>query len=115
MERNPERCAKLKAEDSTKSANRIRPESEEGEIEDEESDFENHDTSEKDGRYQPIATSREDELNLHMDGEINTGEKQSSKKITENKQIRRSNRENKQPNRYGGITYTKILGYKSKN
>ena len=39
-------------------------ESEEGEIEDEESDFENHDTSEKDGRYQPIATSPEDEFNL---------------------------------------------------
>ena len=39
--------------------------SEEGEIEDEESDFENHDTSEKDGRYKPITTSPEDELNLH--------------------------------------------------
>ena len=82
-------------------------ESEEGEIEDEESDFENHDTSEKDGRYQPIATSPEDELNLHTDGEINTGEKQTNNKITENERIRRSNRESKQPNRYGGITYTK--------
>ena len=39
-------------------------ESKEGEIEDEESDFENHDTSEQDGRYQPITTSSEDELNL---------------------------------------------------
>ena len=82
-------------------------ESEDGEIEDEESNFENHDTSEKDGRYKPITTSSEDELNLHTDGEINTGEKQSSNKTTENEKIRRSNRESKQPNRYGGITYTK--------
>ena len=59
-------------------------ESEEGEIDDEESDFENHDTSEKDGHYQPIATSLEDELNLHTDGEINPGEKQTNNKITEN-------------------------------
>ena len=57
--------------------------------------------------YQPIATSPEDELNLHTDGEINTGEKQTSNKITEDKKIRRSNRESKQPNRYGGIPYTK--------
>ena len=39
-------------------------ESEEG---DEESDFENLDTSEKDGRYQQIATSPEDEIDLHTD------------------------------------------------
>ena len=89
-------------------------ESEEGEIEDEESDFENHDTSEKDGRYQPIATSPEDELNLHTDGEINTGEKQTSNKINENEKIRRSNRESKQPNRYGGLLTQKIFGYKLK-
>ena len=82
-------------------------ESEEGEIEDEESDFENHDTSEKDGRYKPITTSPEDELILHTDAEINTGEKQSNDKTTENEKMRRSNRESKQPNRYGGITYTK--------
>ena len=81
-------------------------ESEEGETEDEESDFENHDTSEKDGPYKPITTSPEDELN-HTNGEINTGEKQSSNKTTENEKIRRSNSERKQPNRYEGITYTK--------
>ena len=43
---------------------------EEGEIEDEESDCENHDTSERDGCYHPITTSHDDELNLHTDGEI---------------------------------------------
>ena len=59
-------------------------ESEEGEIEDEESDFENHDTSEKDGRYKPITTSPEDVLNLHTDGEINTGEKQANNRTTGN-------------------------------
>ena len=85
-------------------------ESEEGEIEDEESDFENHDNSEKDGRYELITTSPDDELNLHTDGEINTGEKQSSNRTTENEKIKRSNRESKQPNRYGGITYTKNFG-----
>ena len=82
-------------------------ESEEGEIEDEESDFENHDTSEKDGKYKPVTTSPEDELNLHTDGEINPGENQVNYKTTENKEIRRSNRESRQPNRYGGVTYTK--------
>ena len=49
-------------------------ESEEGEIEDEESDFENHDTSERDGCYRPVTTSPEDEINLHTDGQLNTGE-----------------------------------------
>ena len=89
-------------------------EREEGEIEYEESDFENHDTSEKDGRYKAITTSPEDELNLHTDGEINTGEKQSRNKTTENEKIRRSNRESKQPNRYGAFPIQKIFGYKSK-
>ena len=46
-------------------------ESEEGEIDDVENGFENHDTSEKDARYRPVTTSPEDELNLHPDGEIN--------------------------------------------
>ena len=82
-------------------------ESEEGEIEDEESDFENHDTSEKNGKYKPVTTSPEDELNLHTDGEINPGENQVNNKITENEKIGRSNRESRQPNRYGGVTYTK--------
>ena len=48
--------------------NESESESEEGEIEDEESDFENHDISEKDGRYKPVTTSPKDELNLHTDG-----------------------------------------------
>ena len=58
-------------------------ESEEGEIEDDESDFENHDTSEKDGKYKPVTTSSEDELSLHTDGEINPGENQVNNKTTE--------------------------------
>ena len=83
-------------------------ESEEGEIEEEESDFENHDTSERNGKYKPVTTTPEDELNLHTDGEINPGENQINNKITENEKIRRSNRESRQPNRYGGgVTYTK--------
>ena len=85
--------------------------SEEGEIEDEESDFENHDTSERDGRYKPVTTSPEDELNLHTDGEINPGENQINNKTTENKKIRLSNRESKQPNRYGGLPIQKVFGY----
>ena len=81
-------------------------ESKEGEIEDEDSDFENPDTSERNGRYQPITTSPEDELNLHTDGELNTGEIKTENTVTE-KNIRRSNRESKQPNRYGGVAYTR--------
>ena len=82
-------------------------ESEKGEIEDEDSDFENPDTSERNGRYQPITTSPEDELNLHTDGELNTGEIKTENTVTE-KNTRRSNRESKQPNRYGvGVTYTR--------
>ena len=50
-------------------------ESEECEIDDDESDFENHDTSEKDSCYRPVTTSPDDELNLQNDGEIITGEK----------------------------------------
>ena len=49
-------------------------ESEEWEIEDKESDFESHDISERDGCYRLITTSPEGELNLHTDGELNTGE-----------------------------------------
>ena len=81
-------------------------ESEEGEKEDEDGDFENPDTSERNGRYQPVTTSPEDELNLHTDGELNTGEIKTENTVTE-KNIRRSNRESKQPNRYGGVTYTR--------
>ena len=88
-------------------------ESEEEEIEDEDSDFENPDTSERNGRYQPITTSPEDELNLHTDGELNTGEIKTENTVTE-KNIRRSNRESKQPNRYGGgRIYSKFLSIKN--
>ena len=90
-------------------------ESEEGEIDDEKSDFENHNSSEKDGRYRPITKSPEDELILHTDGEINPGEKQTHNKTTENEKIRRSNRESRQPNRYGGITYTKKRSIQTAN
>ena len=91
--------------------NESESESEEGEIEDEESDFENHDTSEKDGRYKPVTTSPEDELNLHTDGEMNPGENQINNKTTENKKIRRYNRESRQPKRYGGLPTQQIFGY----
>ena len=88
-------------------------ESEEGEIEDEDSDFENPDTSERNGRYQPITTSPEDVLNLHTDGQLNTGEIKIENTVTE-KNIRRSNWESKQPNRYGGVAYTRnFLGIKN--
>ena len=84
-------------------------ESEEGEIEVEESDFENHDTSERDGCYRPITTSLEDELNLHTDGELNTGELKTENIITD-KNIRRSNCGSKQPSRYG-LHIPEIFGY----
>ena len=63
-------------------------ESEEGEIEDQgESDFEreNPEKSKKNG-YNPIMTNSEDELNLHSDGEIQTGENKI-KKTTNRKYI----------------------------
>ena len=51
----------------------------------------------------PITTSPEDELNLHTDGELLTGEKKQIIITTENQKTRRrSSRESKQPNRYGG-------------
>ena len=80
--------------------------SEGGEIEDEKSDFENHDTSERDGCYRPI-TSLEDELNLHTDGELNTGDVKTENIITENN-VRRSNRESKQQSRDGGYIHPKF-------
>ena len=86
-------------------------ESEEGEIEDEESDFENHDTSERKGCYRPVTTSPEDELNLHTDGEINTAEKKLKNNTTGNEGTRRSNRESRQSKRYGvGSHIQKISG-----
>ena len=83
-------------------------ESEEGEIEDDESDFENHDTSEKDG-YRPITTSPEDELKLHTDGEFLTGEKKEKIIATEIKQL--DGQIGKVKNRIdsGGNMYTKFL------
>ena len=82
-------------------------ESEEGEI-DEESDFEmkNPDTSERNG-YKPINTNPEDELKLHTDGEMPTGENKNNYVETENLPVRRSNRKCMQPSRYGGVRYTK--------
>ena len=85
-------------------------ESEECEIDDDESDFENHDTSEKDGVYRPVTTSPEDELNLHTDGELNTGEIKLENNTTENESIRRSSRQSKQPKGYGGLHIQKTFG-----
>ena len=67
-------------------------ESEEGEKEDDESDFKNHD--EKDG-HRSISTSSEDELNLHTDGDLTTGETKEKIISTKNQKTRRSNRESK--------------------
>ena len=54
-----------------------------------------YDTSERDGRYVPIRTNPEEvTLQLHTDSEI-PGENLKT-------QIRRSNRDRKKPNRYGG-------------
>ena len=82
-------------------------ESEEGEI-DEESDFEmeNPDTSERNG-YKPINTNPEDELRLHTDGEMPTGENENKFLETEKSSVRRSSRKCSQPNWYGGMRYTK--------
>ena len=57
-----------------------------------------------------MTTSPEDELNLHTDGEINTGEKKPKNKTTENEGTRRSNCESEQPNRYGGLHIQKTFG-----
>ena len=68
---------KLKIIQNRKDKSESESESEEGEI-DEESDFEmeNPDTSERNG-YKPICTNPEDELKLHTDGEMPTGEKEN--------------------------------------
>ena len=89
-------------------------ESEEGKIEDEKNDFENHDTFEANGCYRPITTSTEDELNLHTDGKLNLGEIKTEDIRTENEKVRRSNLESKQPNRYGGLHTVEIFGYKNR-
>ena len=57
-----------------------------------------YDTSERDGRYEPIRTDPEnDSLQLHTDGEMPQGEN--------SKIIRRSNRNISRPNRYGSVPY----------
>ena len=59
-----------------------------------------YDTSERDGRYEPMRTNPdEDVIQIHTDGEIPQGEN------IENK-IRRSDRNTNTPNRYGCIPYT---------
>ena len=81
-------------------------ESEEGEIEDEDSDFENPDTSERNGRYQPVTTSPEDELNLHTDGELNTGEIKTENTVTEKNIDGQTGKANNRIDT-GGVTYTR--------
>ena len=87
-------------------------ESEDGEI-DEESDFEmeNPDTSERNG-YKPINTNPEDELRLHTDGEMPTGENENKFLETEKSPVRRSSRKCSQPNLYGEYDIQKTFGYK---
>ena len=68
--------------------------------EEEETGNRSYDTSERDGRYEPIRTNpEEDVIQIHTDGEISQGEN------TENK-TRRSNRNTTKPNIYGCIPYT---------
>ena len=61
----------------------------------------NYDTSERDGRYQPIRTNpEEDVIQIHTDGdEIPQGENIDNK-------IRRSSRNINKPNRYSSAPYT---------
>ena len=63
-----------------------------------------YDTSERNGRYQPIQTNpEEDAIQIHTDGdETPQGEN------TDNK-IRRSSQNINKPNRYGSIPYTGIF------
>ena len=74
---------KLKLIQNRKHKSESESESEEGEI-DEESDIEmeNPDTSERNG-YKPICTNPDDELKLHTDGEMPTGEKENKYLETE--------------------------------
>ena len=68
--------------------------------------MENPDTSERNG-YKPINTNPEDELKLHTDGEMSTGENENKYLETEKSSVRRSNRKCMQPNSYGGVRFTK--------
>ena len=65
-----------------------------------------YDTSERDGRYEPIRSSpEEDVIDFRTDGEGPQGKK------IENT-IRRSSRKINEPSRYGGVPYTGIFwGY----
>ena len=88
------------------------PKQPDGETEDEDDDDEEmpeetgtpikvYETSERNGSYVPIRTSpEEDALQIYTDGEL-TGEN-----LENQKQIGRSNRNSKKPNRYGSIPYT---------
>ena len=64
--------------------------------------MENPDTSERNG-YKRICTNPDDELNLHTDGEMPTGENENKYLETENIAVRRSNRKCMQPSRYMGV------------
>ena len=68
--------------------------------------MENPDTSDRNGD-KPINTNPEDELQLHNDGEMSTGENQNEYLETEKSSVRRSNRKCMQPNLNGGVRYTK--------
>ena len=86
-------------------------ESEEGEI-DNESDFEmeNPDTSERNG-FKPISTNPVDELKLHTDGEMPTGENENKYLETEKLDLRRSNRKKcMKSTRYGEYKIQKTFG-----
>ena len=59
-----------------------------------------YDTSEREGRYEPIRTNpEEDVIQIHTDGELPQGENNENKTL-------RSNRNTNKPNRYGCIPYT---------
>ena len=60
-----------------------------------------YDTSEWDGRYEPIRNSSEDVIQIHTDGELPKGEKIG---IT----IRRSSRNKSKSSIYGSVPHTGI-------
>ena len=69
----------------------------------------NHDTSERNGCYRPITTSPEDELNLHTDGELNTGEIKTENIITEKKLDGQIGNVNNRTDTGGGYIHQKFL------
>ena len=59
-----------------------------------------YNTSEREGRYEPIRTNPEEDVKqIHTDGELPQGENNENK-------TRRANRNTNKPNRYGCISYT---------